>query len=82
MNSSTCHRVVLYSRDGCHLCDAARDVIRKTRNRKQFDFVEYPLEESDSRYRRYNELLPVVLVDGAEIAYWRITESKLLFHLK
>ena len=33
-------RVVLYSRAGCHLCDAARDVLLAERSRTPFELVE------------------------------------------
>jgi glutaredoxin len=59
-------RVVLYSRPGCHLCDAARDVILSERSRIGFAFEEIDIETSDELLKEYGIRIPVVTVDGDE----------------
>ena len=58
--------VVLYSRPGCHLCDAARDVILAERGRADFTFEEVDIEGSDDLLKEYGVRIPVVVVDGRE----------------
>ena len=58
--------VVLYSRPGCHLCDAARDVILAERGRADFMFEEIDIEGSDDLLKEYGVRIPVVVVDGLE----------------
>jgi hypothetical protein len=60
-------RVVLYSRPGCHLCDAARDVVLAVRERHPFHFEEVDIEGSDDLVRDYGIRIPVVAVDGEEV---------------
>ena len=59
-------RVVLYSRPGCHLCDAARDVILAERGRTDFAFEEIDIEASDELLKEYGIRIPVVALDGEE----------------
>jgi Glutaredoxin-like domain (DUF836) len=60
------HGVVLFSRPGCHLCDAARDVVLAVRRRHPFRFEEVDIEGSDDLVRDYGIRIPVVAVDGDE----------------
>ena len=59
-------RVVLYSREGCHLCETARAVIVAERSRSAFAFEEVDIETSDELVRKYGIRIPVVTVDGDE----------------
>jgi glutaredoxin len=60
------HRVVLYSRAGCHLCDVAREVVLSVRERVPFDFDEVDIERDDDLELEYGIRIPVVEVDGEE----------------
>jgi glutaredoxin len=59
--------VVLYARDGCHLCDEARRVIEDIRGTVRFDFAEIDIETDDTLIRDYGIRIPVVTVDGEEL---------------
>ncbi len=59
-------RVVLYSRNTCHLCEVARDVILAERARSVFDFEEVMIDGDQALERDYGLRVPVVVVDGAE----------------
>jgi hypothetical protein len=59
-------RVVLYSRNTCHLCELARDVILAERARSVFDFEEVMIDGDQALERDYGLRVPVVVVDGAE----------------
>jgi glutaredoxin len=59
--------VVLYARDGCHLCDEARGVIEDIRRTASFDFTEIDIETDDALIRDYGIRIPVVTVDGEEL---------------
>ena len=60
------HRVVLFSRPGCHLCDVARDVLLEARRRTPFAFEEVDIEHDDDLELEYGIRIPVVEVDGEE----------------
>ena len=65
-DSTTGHRVVLYSRAGCHLCDLAREAILTVRTRTPFDFDEIDIAGDDELELEYGIRIPVVEVDGVE----------------
>jgi glutaredoxin len=60
------HRVVIFSRRTCHLCDEARAVILAERERSTFDLEEVFVDGHDALERDYGLRVPVVEVDGAE----------------
>ncbi len=60
------HRVVLYSRAGCHLCDVARETILSERTRIGFEFAEVDIEGDEELELEYGIRIPVVEVDGEE----------------
>jgi len=59
--------VVLYARDGCHLCEEARRVIEDVRRTVPFTFAEVDIETDDALVRDYGIRIPVVAVDGEEL---------------
>lgn len=66
VDSTAGHRVVLYSRAGCHLCDVAREAILTVRARSPFVFEEVDIEGDDDLELEYGIRIPVVEVDGEE----------------
>jgi glutaredoxin len=60
------HRVVLYSRSGCHLCDVARETLLVARERLGFDLREVDIEGDDDLELEYGIRIPVIEVDGEE----------------
>lgn len=61
-------RVVLFSRPGCGLCATAREVLDTERARTAFDLEELDVSTDEALERAYGIRIPVVLVDGREIA--------------
>jgi hypothetical protein len=70
-------RVRLLGRQGCHLCDVARDVVAEVTEALGERFVEVDIDEDVVLRQRYSDLVPVVLVDGAEHAHWRVDGAQL-----
>ena len=58
--------VVLYGREGCCLCDDAREVLLRVRDRVRFQLRERDIETDEVLHRAYLERIPVVTIDGAE----------------
>jgi hypothetical protein len=69
---STPHRVLLYSRPGCGLCDEARDAILGARAHAEFAFEEVDVSGDDALEGEYGTRIPVVLVDGEELFELRV----------
>lgn len=67
------YSITLYSREGCHLCDVAADLL--SRYHLQFDLVD--IDTDPALRERYNECVPVVVIDGRERFRGRIDERLL-----
>lgn len=65
-------RVVLYGRSRCHLCDVARDVVAEVCEELGESFTEVDIESSAELVAQFGELVPVIVVDGAQVAHWRV----------
>jgi glutaredoxin len=69
--------VVLYGREGCCLCDDAREVLERVRARRGFALHEYDIDADDRLLRAYLERIPVVTIDGAEAFELFVDEAEL-----
>ncbi|HYB27877.1 MAG TPA: glutaredoxin family protein [Solirubrobacteraceae bacterium] len=69
--------VVLYGREGCCLCDDAREVLERVRSRRPFVLLERDIDSDDALLRAYLERIPVVAIDGQEVFDLFINEPEL-----
>jgi glutaredoxin len=69
--------VTLYSRPGCHLCEAAERVIRALMPGAGFDLEVVDIESDDALLRRYMLEIPVVAIDGVDVARAPLTRRLL-----
>ena len=73
--------VTLYGKPGCHLCDDVRAILEEIAGQRGFVLTEVNIESDSVLDTRYRFEIPVVMVDGAEIARGRISERELLLAL-
>ncbi len=66
-------RVVLVTRQGCHLCDKALDLLRELGVEPELADVD----ADDALYALYDWRVPVVLVDGHVAAEGRIDRNRM-----
>jgi hypothetical protein len=69
--------VVLYGRDGCCLCDDAREILLRVRARRPFVLEDRDIDQDDELLRAYLERIPVVSIDGVEQFELFVDESEL-----
>jgi glutaredoxin len=69
--------VVLYGREGCCLCDDAREVLERVRRRRPFVLEERDIDRDEALLRAYLERIPVVTIDGVEAFELFVDESEL-----
>jgi hypothetical protein len=62
------HEVTLYTRKGCGLCDEAAVELRRLRAKLGFDLIEFDIDDHPDVEESYNDIIPVVIADGREIA--------------
>jgi glutaredoxin len=66
-------RIVLVTREGCHLCSEALGLLRGLGVEPELADVD----ADDALYRLYDWRVPVVLVDGVPAAEGKITRDQL-----
>jgi glutaredoxin len=70
--------VVLYSRDGCCLCDDAREILLRVQREHSFTLEERDIEADEKLLRAYLERIPVVTIDGIEAFELFVDEGELV----
>ena len=70
-------RVTLYTREGCHLCAAAREVVARVCADLGEAFEEVDVDGDDELRARFTDEVPVTFVDGRQHDFWRVDEQRL-----
>jgi glutaredoxin len=73
------NRITFFTKDGCHLCDAAWFVVNKLRLRLDFELerVDISAPGQSNAYALYCHDIPVVHLNGVEVFKHRVSERKL-----
>lgn len=69
--------ITLLGRPGCHLCDDARAVIERVAAETGEPWEERDITQNEADLREYHDHIPVTLVDGKQIDFWRVDEARL-----
>ncbi len=69
--------VVLLSRPDCSLCDRAGPIVERAAADAGVRFETRNVDDDPALRARWTDKVPVVLLDGAEHAHWRISEKAL-----
>jgi hypothetical protein len=72
-----CSTVTLYTKPGCHLCEAVEQVIVQVSRRRPLEVVRRDILDDPADFERYQHEIPVILLDGVEIARYRLTAEEL-----
>jgi glutaredoxin len=72
------HRVVFYTKAGCHLCDEARDLLEELAE----EMITFELTETDIRtdmalFEKYRYRIPVIIIDEQATVEGRISLAEL-----
>lgn len=70
-------RLVLYLKPGCHLCDELHDQLRAALCGTGIVVAERNIAADLDDFERYKHAVPVLVVDGREVARYRIGDDAL-----
>jgi glutaredoxin len=70
-------KVTLYTRQDCRLCDEAEDLLRSTARLIQFGLDVVSIDDDPALHGRLGDRVPVVYIDGKEVASAPIDEARL-----
>jgi glutaredoxin len=57
-------QVILYTRQGCHLCEDVWAILEETQRQKPFALQKVDVDTDPELARRYGLEVPVVVIDG------------------
>ena len=66
--SGTDARVVVYTREGCRLCRTAEEQVRELTAARGLDLTLVDVDTDAALVRAYGARVPVVAIDGVEVA--------------
>lgn len=75
MSLSAKANVVIYSRPGCHLCQEAKKIMRTAGCNDEFTLAEINIESDSDLLDRYQNDIPVILINGREAFRHRLTAA-------
>jgi len=61
------HKLVLYSREGCHLCEDMHEQLNELAQSLNFSFVVIDIDETSELREQYNDAVPLLLAGDREI---------------
>ncbi len=70
--------VILYSRQGCHLCDVVKASLQRLVNRAPFTWREVDIDQDDELRQKYNHEVPVVFINGRKAFKYHMDEAEFL----
>ena len=70
-------RVVVYTKPGCHLCEAAMVVVTAVCRDRQATWREVDISGDSALMSRHGEEIPVTFVDGVQHDFWRVDPDRL-----
>lgn len=71
------HRVEIYGKRDCCLCDEAKATLLRVRADLSFELLETDIESSPDLYAAMSERIPLVTVDGRLAFKYRVDEPAL-----
>ncbi|MDA0986896.1 MAG: glutaredoxin family protein [Bacteroidetes bacterium] len=69
--------LILFSKDGCELCEIAEKIILKLKSKIEFNFSIQKINEQNILFENYKFKFPVIMLNNEEVMFGRISESKL-----
>jgi glutaredoxin len=70
-------KVILYTKEDCGLCEDAEEVLRRARRLIHFDLERVFIENDRELLALHGDRVPVVTINGREIASAPVDEAKL-----
>lgn len=71
-------RVTLYTKPGCHLCESVEQVIAAVARRHPLELVVRNILDDPADFGRYQHEIPVICVNGREVARYRLDAAELI----
>ena len=71
-------QVTIYSRQNCHLCEVAKEVVESARNEVKFEFEVIFIDGDVELEKLYGEEVPVTMINGKRHDYFRVDRTRFI----
>ncbi len=71
------HKIVLYSKPGCHLCEIAKDALSSLKGEFDYELEEVNINDDPDLFEKYKYTIPVMVIDQKTMLESRIDTYKL-----
>ena len=72
------HEVVVYSRNGCHLCEVVKDTLARLQSSADFHWRAIDIDADPQLRAQYNDQVPVVFIDGRKSFKYHLDPDRFL----
>jgi glutaredoxin len=72
------HDVVVYSRNGCHLCEVVKETLTHLQDHADFHWCEVDIDGDPRLRAQYNDQVPVVFIDGRKAFQYHLDARRFL----
>ncbi|MFC3886601.1 glutaredoxin family protein [Bacillus songklensis] len=69
--------VVMYTKTSCPLCEKAKQVLLELQQEHPFTLQEIDIYQDDSLLEKYQLMIPVVAIDGEDVAFGQIQKVEI-----
>lgn len=69
-------KVVIFSRQNCHLCHEAKKIVREVLLEISFDLEVINIDGNAELESLYGEEVPVTMINGAKHDYFRVDKKR------
>ena len=70
-------RVTVYSRAGCHLCEAAEQIVAEVCASAGEPWLRVDIDADPELVAKFSDQVPVTFVDGRQHDFWRVDPVRL-----
>lgn len=70
-------KIEIYSKRGCHLCDKAKAVIEKVKDKYPITISEIDISNNPALLKKYKEKIPVVFINNRQAFVYKVHEVTL-----
>ena len=64
--------ITIYSRQGCHLCDDAENVLESLREELNFEIEVIDIDIDPELIKLYSDQVPVIHIDGIHHDFYKV----------
>lgn len=70
-------RIILYTKEGCHLCEKARAILDRVAEIHPLAIEEVDITHDNRLYEQYGDVIPVIEIEGGPTFVSKVSEFRL-----